>query len=170
MFIENYTALGYLLSQRNITRSPTSTFQKYLACDKKHCLPTTHDTVVCMVRVNALLVMGKSGDKAIHQDRPSQLSELIHGRKCMFLWSARCLTANKLARDPEEETHLSGETLAQISSSRTSRWQTNISEHAACACSTRWIGRSLVSNREEISRALYSERSASPGWKRNKWF
>lgn len=84
MFIENYTALGYLLSQRNITRSPTSTFQKYLACDKKHCLPTTHDTVVCMVRVNALLVMGKSGDKAIHQDRPSRLSELTHGRKCML--------------------------------------------------------------------------------------
>lgn len=59
----------------------------------------------------------------------------------MFLWSA--LTANKLAADPEEETHLSGETLAQISSSRTSRWQTNISEHAACACPARRTGTKL---------------------------
>lgn len=82
----------------------------------------------------------------------------------MFRWPACCLTANTLTRDTEEEEkHLWGQTLAEMSSSRTSRWQTDLSEHAAtCLRVFNMMDHekffSLQQGRE-ISRALYSERS-----------
>ena len=92
--MENYTALGWgFVSPRKGHEISNKYLQKIFSFQLKkkktttkktpYCLLTTHYTIVCTVSINALLVMGNIGDKAINQDRPQQVSKPIPGWKCL---------------------------------------------------------------------------------------